>query len=460
MFWNQMISKSLRQTISGRLSLWYFVSIGSILAIFLTLILIIFWYTLKDQVDHHVHIAVSEAVQIVEKFQGEERNQLLQQLVGERGMTIILLSSDGTPLLETNSPDIARATEHRLQTIMANVISDSNSPVHFDEHKMRFAAMKVDLESQSGILAVGYSTEIFYQTFSKILMVVAAMIGLLVLPLTLWAYRYLKFQLRPLENIAEQAQQLGNPANLSRRIKLQTNSQELAIIQTAINNMLSRLEKSFKKEKQFFGDTAHTLKTPLAAIRSQIENSQLSSPFKQSILNSLDRAIQTVEDLLLLAQIDLWISSPTKFSLSQMMEDLVELTINLGMEKNLKVSSQIQPDVEVTLDKNMLERALINLLHNSVIYNRPAGKIFIELTKYKHKLMVRIKDTGIGIASHEQTKVFQRFYRASNTNHPGSGLGLAISRQIISALGGEIRLTSEVDQGTEITIVLPFHISS
>ena len=108
------------KTLRGRLSVWYISTVVIILLVLLTSVSGLFLYTLQDQIDHHIHIAVNEAHQIVQDYKKEERYSLIENLVSAQGMTVIVLSPDGSPMLETNSPDVALVTEHQLQKILVD----------------------------------------------------------------------------------------------------------------------------------------------------------------------------------------------------------------------------------------------------------------------------------------------------------------------------------------------------
>ena len=184
------IRQKVTTTLAGRLSLWYITSVGLIIVSFLTAVSGLFWVTLKDQIDHHVHIAVNEAREIVQNYRGEERDQLIKNLVGARGMTVIVLSPDGAATLETNSPDIALVTEHQLQKILTSSSLYESSPVHFTESNIRFAAMPATVNAGKGIVAVGYSTQVLYASLYKMLLIVLGVVFFLVLPIAFWGYSW------------------------------------------------------------------------------------------------------------------------------------------------------------------------------------------------------------------------------------------------------------------------------
>ena len=451
--------RHVTRTLRGKLSLWYLTSVGLIIAIFLTAVGILFWVTLQDQIDHHVHITVNEAREIVENYRGEERDELLKTLVSAQGMTIIVLFPDGAPVLETNSPDVALVTEHQLQKILTSSSLDESAPVHFTESSIRFAALPVQISAGKGILAVGYSAQVLYASFSKILLIVAGIVTLLVLPITFIGYRFLKKQLQPLESIASQAKEVSDSSSLSKRITIVCATEELTTIQASLNSMLSQLQQVFASERRFFSDAAHTLKTPLAILRSQIENltsgqtgGALTQDARHELLTTIDTASDTIQDLLFLSKVGNKAQIPQQFSLTKMLQDLTELTSTLGEDKGLKVTADIQDEVLFKADKKLLQRALSNTVHNAVLYNRYQGKIYISLKKQSAKIVISISDTGLGVTNRDQAKIFTRFFRGENTVGQGSGLGLAITKAVVEDLDGQIRFLSKVNQGSTVTI--------
>jgi len=446
------IVQNITSTLRGRLSLWYLTSVGLIILLFLIAVSSLFWITLQDQIDHHVHIAVNEAKQIVENYRGKERDDLIRNLVSARGMTVVVLSPDGSPILETNSPDIALVTEHQLQKILTASSLYDSTPTHFTENNIRFAAMPATVSAGKGIVAVGYSTQILYATLYNMLLVVLGVIFFVVLPITFFGYKLLKKQLKPLESIAVQAKAVTDTSSLAKRITIVSPTYELKIIQEALNAMLSQLENIFDSERQFFSDAAHTLKTPLAVLRSQTENANLGQKDREDVLKTIDKASDTIDDLLFLSRIS---SRPQRLetvSLTEIMTDLSELANTLGEEKKLTISADIQKDVTIKADKQLLPRALSNIVYNAVAYNKPQGLIKLSLKKEAHLIKINVRDTGIGISQHDLSQIFSRFYRGVNTQGKGSGLGLAISKAVIESLGGKIVVSSKQNHGTITTV--------
>src|SRR3990167_5287772 len=284
------------------------------------------------------------------------------------------------------------------------------------------------------------------------LLVVLGVVFFVVLPITFFGYKLLKKQLKPLESIAVQAKAVTDTSALAKRITINSSTYELRIIQEALNAMLAQLETIFDSERQFFSDAAHTLKTPLAALRSQTENANLGQKVRDGMLKTIDKAGDTVGDLLFLSRIS---NRPQKLEtvcLTDIMTDLSELANTLGEEKNLTISADIQKDVTIKADKQLLQRALSNIVYNAVAYNQPHGSIKLSLNKKFHLIKIDVQDTGIGISKDDLPQIFSRFYRGTNTQGKGSGLGLAIAKAVVEGLGGKIAISSSVNKGTVVSI--------
>src|SRR3989344_4724543 len=236
---NRILQK-MTNTLRGRLTLWYVASVGLIVLLLIVSVSGLFWVTLQDQIDHHVHIAVNEAKQVVENYRGEERDGLIKNLDSAKGMTVVVLSPDGSAVLETNSPDIALVTEHQLQKLLVSTSLYNSGPTHFTENNIRFAAMPAQVSAGKGIVAVGYSTQVLYGTLYKLVAVVLGVVFFLVLPIAFLGYKLLKKQLNPLESIATQAKAVTDTSSLSKRLAKTSATAEHRIIQDAFNAMLTQ----------------------------------------------------------------------------------------------------------------------------------------------------------------------------------------------------------------------------
>ncbi len=211
-------------------------------------------------------------------------------------------------------------------------------------------------------------------------------------------------------------------------------------------------EKALFKEKQFLGDMAHSLKTPLAVLQSQLENS--ATPDKEKLLANVKRISQTVAETLETAYSETSQDKGT-LDLGDLLEELIEIGQHLGEKKNIKIIKNLaETRLIVPGTRQKLAKAVLAILENAVNYSKSNGKVFISLKNNGHEAILTIADHGLGIDEDELPFIFKRFYRGKNHKTNGQGLGLAIAKNIIEELGGQVALKSEPGKGTTVTVTL------
>lgn len=450
-----MLSSNFLTTLRGKLSVWYLASMLSVVMLLSTLFSGIFWYTLHEQIDHHLHIVISEAGNIVRQYVGPRRDDFLKSLVLGKGMTVMLLSEDGTPLIQTNSPDVALISEHKTQNLMARNDLLLATPTHFTMQNIRFAAIRVKESPGDGILAVGYSLDIVNQTFRTLILILVAITVLILIPFSIYGFQRMKKHLEPLETLAKTMATFTSKEELTHHLDLHAQTVELRQIIGAFNKMITKIQILFASEQQFFSDAAHTLKTPLAVLRSQVEQLREKST-QGKMLVTIDEAVITVNDLLLLSRSENLEPKFTRFNLSTLLVDLIEITRVLAQQKDLKLTETVEANLYVHGDLTLFSRAISNLLHNAVDYTNHKGSINVTLTANDNEMVLTIQNSGKGLSATEQRRVFERFFRGKNVGEKkGSGLGLAITRSIVTRHHGQLKLNSKPAGPTKIIIVLP-----
>ncbi|MEK7078773.1 MAG: ATP-binding protein [Patescibacteria group bacterium] len=251
---------------------------------------------------------------------------------------------------------------------------------------------------------------------------------------------------------------------LDKRITLIKGNDEIGQLANAFNELLDRLDKAFKRERQFIADVAHEMKTPIATLRSSFEvtlqkerqNEEYQKIIKDSIIET-DRLTTTVKDVLDLA----WSEIPsdnlrTVFDLSELMSEMSEIAQKLGSKKQIAVVKSITPDIQMSGFRERLGRALLNIIDNAIKYTPHNGKIHISLIQEYHNALITIKDNGQGIEEGEIGHIFDRFYRGSKSEKVfGAGLGLAIAQATIGIHRGVIQVKSKPGMGSTFSIALP-----
>jgi two-component system, OmpR family, phosphate regulon sensor histidine kinase PhoR len=238
----------------------------------------------------------------------------------------------------------------------------------------------------------------------------------------------------------------------------------------AENRLVAGLKALDEAKSDFFATVSHELRAPLTSIEGYIE--MLSdeeagpiTPMQRKMLETADRSTfrlrSLIDDVFTLAKLEsgafAMVTQPVNIAeLISGAIDAVRPSVETG---KLALASTISDSsLVVDGDIGQLDRVLINLLSNAVKYTPAGGHIEVTAEAENGSALVRVSDTGIGIPEADQTKLFDRFYRASNAKKgsiPGTGLGLAIVRSIVTRHGGEISLASTETEGTTVTVRLP-----
>lgn len=271
--------------------------------------------------------------------------------------------------------------------------------------------------------------------------------------------------LRPIHAMSAAAKQFS-AKDMSPRIDTIETDTELGELAQLLNEAFDRVQSSFEQQQQFAADASHELRTPLAVIQSQIELALKRERAPGEYVKALstcgeagDRLSELVESLLTLARLDS--SEPPKEYSELRLDRLVAKCTDLirPVAEHAQVSLEVEHhQVSVLGNSHQLERAILNLLKNSIAYNRPGGSVHLSVHASNKQAELTISDTGVGIGEQHITHVAERFYRvdkARSRQQGGSGLGLSIAKQIIEAHRGTLQILSVLDQGTDVTVLLP-----
>ena len=230
--------------------------------------------------------------------------------------------------------------------------------------------------------------------------------------------------------------------------------------------------QSYHQIQQFTADAAHELRTPLAAIRATVESvlrlPSISERDAQETLTVVNRQSQRlttlVSDLLLLSRLDSKQRPLVKSAccLQDLISDIVEEMAAFAIAEGitLAIDFQVRTPVIVFGDEEQLYRVVLNLVNNAITYTPAGGQVALMLTlkRQQQQALILVSDNGIGIAPEQQSRVFDRFYRADEARvgqSGNSGLGLAIAQAIVKAHHGRLSVASKSHEGSTFTIALP-----
>jgi signal transduction histidine kinase len=255
--------------------------------------------------------------------------------------------------------------------------------------------------------------------------------------------------------------------NLSARIALPQNKDELYKLSKTINDLLDRIEGAVAREKQFTADASHELRTPLAVIKGTLEvvlrKPRSQSEYEEKInycISEVNRMNFLVDELLLLARFENQKSEVKKevVFFNALILDAIARYSELISDKKLQVETFFEEDFYTETDPYLFSIVLHNLISNAVKYSFGGGKIEINAVKNQNELIFKLQDYGVGISKTDLDKIFNPFYRSEPSEHPevkGSGLGLSIVSRLSSVLQFEITVDAD-NVGTLITLKMKY----
>lgn len=293
---------------------------------------------------------------------------------------------------------------------------------------------------------------------------------LLLLPLVLlihWlnSWLFAARELRPLEQIAAAARQMG-PLEMNSRFPVTGNGDEIDQLSSALNATLARMQGSLQRMSEFLRNLCHEIRQPLTVMRSETEQAlragisdQRYREMLSAQLEHVQMVARAVSDLMELAQSDDGKIKPhfQREDLSELVQSAIDGMRTKAAEQSIHLSGTVQQNVVGEFDAGQIWRLILNLLDNAIKYNCPNGRVDVKLSAHGAAAILSVSDTGCGIAREEQQKIFERGYRVTATHNSvqGTGLGLYFVRSIVRAHGGEIEITSHPGQGSSFVVSLP-----
>ncbi len=271
---------------------------------------------------------------------------------------------------------------------------------------------------------------------------------------------------KPIAEITQTARSISYK-DMSKRVQLAHADEELKSLVDGFNDMIARLEDSFKYIEEFSANVAHELKTPLAIIRGELEvvlrHEREPQEYKRAIAVALDEVqgmLKTVNDLLLLAKLD-YHTDVFKFErtdFGEFLTDIFEQSKILASAKGIEVAfDPPAAAVMIEADRLHLRRLFFNLIDNAIKFTPKGGRIKISLGTEDRLAAVAISDNGVGIADEDLPKIFDRFFHMDRTDEAPSvnGLGLSIVQSIARVHRGAVDVKSRLGLGTTFFIKLP-----
>lgn len=258
-----------------------------------------------------------------------------------------------------------------------------------------------------------------------------------------------------------------NEDNLTSNLSVKGPNDEIKELTISFNKMIAKLENAFTSQKRFNSSVAHELKTPLAVIKTNIDVLKRSNC---KSIEEYDKTLAIVEksilkmNLIIETMLDIIKQENAPLnesvSISEILEDIVDDLDIIADKKNIQLKLNTNNiNSKIKGNEIMLYRAFYNVIENAIKYNKINGTVNILCSEDYNIIKVKIIDTGKGIKEEEYEEIFKPFYRCEGINtysDNGVGLGLSLTQSVIKLHGGEIKVKSKLNEGTEFNLILPY----
>ncbi len=269
--------------------------------------------------------------------------------------------------------------------------------------------------------------------------------------------------LKPLRKLSQQAEKIDQDSISDIRLNEDT-VKEFRQLSISVNLMLDRLSESFATQRQFSGNAAHELRTPLAIMQTKLELFAAehknmegdTAELVRSQAEQLDRLSRLVHTLLEMSNLS---SAPRsdRIELAALVEEIITDLTPLASQNDITMEQDCD-NVVITGSDALIYRLVFNLIENAVKYNRRGGSVSVSVHKENSDVVVRVSDTGCGIPEEYRESIFQPFFRVDKSRSRqmgGVGLGLALVHEIAVLHGGSVRAEPGNKVGTVFIVTLP-----
>jgi heavy metal sensor kinase len=345
-------------------------------------------------------------------------------------------------------------------------LATGNFTLPFGAHGARMAVRPFHWKSRNFTIAVVEPLDAAAGQLQELRRVLYIALPLAILIAGLGGYVLASKSIAPLTSISEQAEAITD-RNLNTRLDVRGARLEFARLAAVFNELLSRLDRSFERMRDFMADASHELRTPLSIIRGEADvalaHNRQPAEYRESLAIIQDEArrlTRLVEDLLNLARADAGHDQiqAEELYLNDLLDECCRSAQAQARQKGVRLVTTVNSDVPFRGDARLLRRLISNLLGNAIRYTPSGGQVNARLETAGQEAKLTIEDTGVGIPAESLDKIFERFYRVDKSRSRadgGFGLGLSIVKWIVDAHQGRIEVVSRPGEGSTFTVLLP-----
>lgn len=429
-----------------------------LLTCFISLTVVLFgaFYTLTSrllyaQTDREIELHASAITTAV----SQEIAMLVQQVFENSPGMLVTIGNVKGEIVASNLPESTNKTEiKQILEKSAGIIQPTFLNKKIGMNSMRLGIFPVSNGAKTETLViVGHPTDVVDHALSRLVQLWYIVLLSIMVIAGVASWIITRSIVAPITNLTKRLESVSE-ANLTIDIEPSKTKDELSRLTQAFAHMMGRIRMSFERERQFIGEVAHELKTPLSIAKSKLE----LSGNNQDVLNAVNRVATILSEMLDMA----WASAEQplgkndEIRLDKIVEEVVEIASALGAKKNLSIKREVETGIIVRGKRDKLFRVALNILDNAVKYSEKNGTIAVSLASEKEVVIFEVSNGGKGIAKADLPHVFERYYRGDGAGKKGgTGLGLAIVQAIVIAHGGEVTITSRPKGLTTVRVILP-----
>jgi len=456
-------------SIGFRLAAWYF----AVFAVGLTVFSIAAWFAMRASVYHAIDDELRDRVRGVTRFMENQISSLSvpeirdefreHSVLGPGGDLFQVCDEEGQWLYRSVPLENANVAIAKPASLRASRFDS----LQIERHRLRFYSQRIVVNGKPYTVQVAALMNEAFEALDRFRLILLFVTPILLVLASAGGYWLSTRALAPVDDIAHAAQRISIE-NLEERLTVPATGDQLQRLSETLNAMLSRLELSVRRMKQFTADASHELRAPVSLIRTTAElavrGGRTDHEYHEDmvqILAEAERTSRLIDSLLLLARADAGEDGMQRelTDVVSSAREAVERGRALANERGIELSSELSGSPTIMLgDGDALRRLVFILIDNAIKYNTPGGSVRVRVCIEDGSAVCSVRDSGIGIALEDQAHIFDRFWRADKVRsrgEGGAGLGLSIARWIVERHQGTIEVTSHLGRSTTFTVKLP-----
>ena len=455
---------SMRKTVGFRLTVWYSsILVGGFLFLFA-----LAYFHLSSMIRTYdrniIKGELSECVAqfLMEGVRGLQREVEFEKRVTGRNEFFVRLAGAQDQAIFLNVPDEWKRID---LSQLENKHIDADKEwfnLEMDDHVFEIASLRL---ADGHVMQVGKDIESRGKLLRQFHVNFAAFVTAVVVLSFVGGMFLTSRTLQPLRRFIATLQSIVETGSMDVRASTSNTGDEIDVLAGLFNALLEKIKMLIAGIQGSLDIIAHDLRTPLMRLRGIAETALRSEPNREVLREALMDALEESERIVSMLNALMDISEADagamklnrdEVNLSKLIEEVVELYRYVAEEKDIHIQTSCDKDLYLEVDPIRMRQALANLLDNAIKYTHPGGRVDVEARQKEYEIVIRVKDTGIGIPADELPKIWDRLYRGDESrSQRGMGLGLSLVKAIVQTHKGKVDVFSEPGAGSIFSLSLP-----